>query len=77
MWQKNCSLIYLGFQLKSSRILTMLNTTRLFLVPVVNVAGASLAHESDCTGSLFTGTDFDTHFADKKTVSYCFIFVAR
>jgi hypothetical protein len=62
--------LYIGFQQKSSRICNILNTTSLYLIPVVNVASMSSARESDCTGSSFTGTDFDTGFDDKNTVSY-------
>lgn len=42
------------------------------MIPVVNVASMSSAHELDCAGSSFTGTDFDMAFDDKHAVS-CYL----
>lgn len=69
----NKSVNYLcqGYQQKSPRVSAILNTTSLYVIPVVNVASMSSAHELDCSGSSFTGTDFDTAFDDKSAVSCC------
>lgn len=44
-----------GYHANDERIVRLLNTTHLTIIPAVDYDGFGLAHEGDCTGSRYEG----------------------
>lgn len=54
--------------MKSSREWSILNNTVLYFIPFTNIDSDELGHESDCSGSKYSGPNFSTRFTDTDTV---------
>ena len=58
-----------GYELHDGRVMSILKLTYFYILPLVNMESTSKAQTGDCSGSLYTGYDFDNQFQSNDSVS--------